>query len=308
MTSGRKELAEWITHPENPLTARVIVNRVWQRHFGTGIVPSTSDFGLRGEVPTNPELLDWLATDFVRNNWSLKHLHRRIMTSHTYALSSGSSSDVTNSSADDSVAENLAFDPNNQLHWRFNRTRLDAESIRDSLLMIAGTLDTTPQSQPYPFPTRDQWKFTQHHPFKDDYPSNKRSVYLMTKRLTAKPYFQTFDGPDPNVCTSNRDQSVTALQALYFVNDEFLHEQSEHFADTLIKRSGDVDGRIREAVQSILARSPTDEESTMLVGHLSAVKQRLGATTGINDADVDRQAWASLTRSLFRLNEFLYLD
>lgn len=295
-TSGRKQLAEWITHRDNPLTARVIVNRVWQRHFGSGIVPSTSDFGIRGQQPTHPDLLDWLAVDFVNNGWSLKHLHRRIMTSHTYALSSSHSSD-------DLMAYNITKDPNNQLHWRFNRHRLDAESLRDTVLFISGTLDASPQNQPYPFPPRDQWKFTQHHPFKDDYASNKRSVYQMTKRLTAKPYFQTFDGADPNVCTSDRDQSVTALQALYFINDEFLHEQSDRVAARVIKHSADATKRIKFSVQLILCREPTDEEVSMITGHLAAVKKRLS-----DNPDADQQAWGSVIRSLFRLNEFLYVD
>ncbi|QDV83363.1 PSD1 and planctomycete cytochrome C domain-containing protein [Planctomycetes bacterium TBK1r] len=290
-TSGRKQLAQWITHPENPLTARVIVNRVWQRHFGTGIVPSTSDFGLRGESPTHPQLLDWLATDFINNGWSLKHLQRRIMTSRTYALSSAS------------VPENLAHDPNNQLHWRFNRQRLDAESIRDTVLMIAGTLDLTPQTEPYPFPPRDQWKYTQHHPFNDDYPSNKRSVYLMTKRLTAGSYFQTFDGPDPNACTSRRDQSITALQALYFANDQFLHDQSTRFADRVLKQPGDTKSRVEFAFRTVLSRPPTSDETQLLQAHLEKVAGRIG-----DGDDQERQVWASLVRSLFRLNEFLYLD
>ncbi|QEG01981.1 Planctomycete cytochrome C [Stieleria maiorica] len=290
-TSGRKQLAEWITHPQNPLTARVIVNRVWQRHFGTGIVSSTSDFGLRGESPTHPDLLDWLATDFMNNGWSLKHLQRRILTSHTYALSSAGHSD------------NLARDPNNSLHWRFNRQRLDAESIRDSVMMIAGTLDVSPQTDPYPFPPREKWKFTQHHPFNDDYPSNKRSVYLMTKRLTAGTYYQTFDGPDPNACTSNRDQSITALQALYFVNDQFLHDQASRFAEAVIHHSGDPQKRIDFAVRTLLCRPPTNEETRQLLAHLDKVAARIG-----DGSDVERQKWASLTRSLLRLNEFLYLD
>ncbi|MCA9135870.1 MAG: PSD1 domain-containing protein [Planctomycetales bacterium] len=290
-TSGRRQLAQWITHRDNPLTARVIVNRVWQRHFGSGIVPSTSDFGLRGELPTHPDLLDWLARDFMDHGWSLKHLQRRIVTSHTYALSSIS------------VPESLAADPNNHLHWRFNRQRMDAESIRDTVLFVAGNLDTTPQSEPYPFPPRSQWKFTQHHPFKDDYDSNKRSVYLMTKRLTATPYLQTFDGPDPNACTSNRDQSVTALQALYFVNDDFMHEQSMHFADAVVKRPLSRQNRIDFVFKSILCRPPSSEECQMIREHVSNVKTRLGA-----NASQETDAWASVTRSLFRLNEFLYID
>ena len=310
-TSGRMQLARWITHPENPLTARVIVNRVWQRHFGVGIVPSTSDFGLRGQLPTHPDLLDWLANDLIQHGWSLKHLHRRIMTSRTYSLASrvntgsadSGSADRGSGFSNSDAAKNQVADPDNRLYWRFNRSRLDAESIRDTVLMITGSLDGTPQTEPYPFPPRDKWSFTQHHPFKDDYPSNKRSVYLMTKRLTAKPYFQTFDGPDPNVCTSKRDQSVTALQALYFVNDEFLHEHSQRFAAELISGPAGIESRIEYAFRSIMARPPTVEETELLAGHLSAARRQLG------DRDAAQtEAWASLIRSLFRLNEFLYLD
>ncbi|MCO8123240.1 PSD1 and planctomycete cytochrome C domain-containing protein [Stieleria sp. TO1_6] len=289
--SGRLQLAQWITHPDNPLTARVIVNRVWQRHFGTGLVSSTSDFGLRGQPPTHPELLDALAVDFVNHGWSLKHLHRRIMNSHVYALSSRD------------VPGNLTTDPDNHLYWRFNRQRMDAESLRDTLLMVADHLDCTPQTQPYPFPPRDKWTFTQHHPFKDDYQSNKRSVYLMTKRLTAKTYFQTFDGPDPNVCTSDRDQSVTALQALYFVNDDFLHQQADRFATRVLNHSAEMDERIRFAFESILCRPPSEQETQMIREHLNSVTQHLAPAD-----DGQHQTWSSVTRSLFRLNEFLYLD
>ena len=289
--SGRLELAKWITDEKNPLTARVIVNRIWQRHFGTGLVASTSDFGLRGEKPTHPELLDWLAREFMRSGWSMKHLHRLIMTSRTYQLSSQDTDD------------NVASDPGNRLYWKFNRQRLDAESLRDTLLFVSGGLDTTPQSKPYPVPSSKEWDYTQHHPFKDDYPSSKRSVYLMTKRLTAKSYFQTFDGADPNVCTSSRDSSVTALQALYFVNDKFLHEQAERLARQLVKQSPDDGQRLNRAFAAIFSRPPAEDESTMLLGHLQEIRQRLAG-----GKDDDPQAWASVIRSLFRLNEFMYLD
>ena len=291
-TSGRLQLAHWIASEDNPLTARVIVNRVWQRHFGTGIVPSTSDFGLRGQLPTHPQLLDWLANDFIRHGWSIKHLHRRIMSSRTYWMSCNEH------------PENSKTDPNNTLYWRFNRQRLDAESIRDTLLMISGQLDLTPQTQPHPFPNRRKWKFTQHHPFNDDYQSDKRSVYLMTRRLTAKPYFQTFDGADPNACTSRRDQSVTALQALYFTNDQFLHQQAERFAERVLQQASlgvkSDEDRIRLAFEYTLSRSPTDQEMSWMQQHYATVLDRVNG-----DA---QQTLASLARSLFRLNEFIYLD
>lgn len=285
--SGRLELAKWITDPKNPLTARVIVNRVWQRHFGKGLVPSTSDFGLRGEAPTHPELLDWLALDFMRHGWSLKHLHRRIVSSRTYQMACADTPD------------NLASDPGNALYWKSNRQRLDAESLRDTLLLLSGALDPTPQTRPYPIPPSKDWKYTQHHPFKDDYPSQKRSVYLMTKRLTAKPYLQTFDGPDANVCTATRDSSVTALQALYFVNDDFLHEQADLFAKKLVKEHANDSQRLDQAFRMTLARSPSTEERELMLQHLQTVRVK------VKD---EGAAWASLTRSLFRLNEFLYLD
>ncbi len=288
-SSGRLQLAQWITHRDNPLTARVIVNRIWQRHFGTGLVASTSDFGLRGDQPTHPLLLDWLASELIRSNWSLKHIHRLILNSHTYQLSSRD------------IDSNLAIDPANRWYWKANRQRLDAESLRDTLLLIGGALDLTPQSTPHPFPKMKDWKFTQHHPFKDDYPSDKRSVYLMTKRLTAKPYFQTFDGADPNVCTSDRDQSVTALQALYFVNDQFVHAQAERLADVMVKAAESDTERIEFAVEKILCRPPTREDVELIQAHVTKLKLQMASRP-------ERELWASVNRSLMRLNEFMYID
>ncbi|WP_038172728.1 PSD1 and planctomycete cytochrome C domain-containing protein [Verrucomicrobium sp. BvORR106] len=290
--SGRLQLAQWVTDERNPLTARVIVNRIWQRHFGTGLVPSTSDFGLRGEAPTHPELLDWLAAEFMRSGWSMKQLHRLIMTSRAYQLSSQDTED------------NVGSDPGNRLYWKFGRQRLDAESLRDTLLFVSGGLDLAPQTQPYAMPPTSNWDFTQHHPFKGDYPNSKRSVYQMTKRLTAKPYLQTFDGADPNVCTSTRDRSVTALQALFFVNDKFVHEQADRLAKALLEeKSGSEETRLRQLYTSLFAREPDETEAQMLQDHLVSVRQALG-----DSEQAETKAWSSLLRSLFRLNEFLYLD
>jgi hypothetical protein len=269
----------------------VIVNRIWQRHFGTGLVSTPSDFGLRGEPPTHPELLDWLAGELIRSGWSLKHLHRLIMNSRTYQLSSFD------------LDENLTADPANRWYWKFNRQRLDAEAIRDTLLLIAGSLDTTMPREPHPFPSSKDWKYTQHHPFKDEYTSNKRSVYLMTRRLTARPYFQIFDGPDPNACTSSRDESVTALQALYFVNDEFLHAQAKRFAERLLSEEQDEQARLSRAFNTVLGRPASSQETALLHEHLAAVRAQAAG-----ESDAELQAWSSLARSLLRLNEFLYVD
>lgn len=316
--SGRLELASWIASPQNPLTARVIVNRVWQRHFGRGLVASTSDFGLRGESPTHPQLLDWLANDFMQNGWSVKHLHRTIMNTRTYRLASsggiGSSLEAESSSTNDvtehqehaNSATPHSRDPDNKLYWKFNRQRLDAEAIRDTLLFLSGALDTSPQREPFPIPPQKEWKYTQHHPFKDEYPSNKRSVYQLTKRLTVESYMQTFDGPDPNVCTSKRDQSVTALQALFFVNDEFLHDQAEAIAKTYASPdlTENIDVKLSKLFQQVLGRLPSSNEIELLQHHLEQVRQRVGRKSDGGE----RLAWASLIRSLFRANEFLYID
>ncbi len=285
--SGRLELAQWIAGAENPLTARVIVNRVWQRHFGVGLVPGDGDFGLRGEAPTHPGLLDWLAADFVRHGWSLKRLHRQIATSRSYRLSS----------ADDAAA--LAADPDNRAYWRFPRQRLDAESLRDTLLLLGGQLDLSPQTEPHPFPPMKEWKFTQHHPFKADYPTRKRSVYQMVKRLTADPYGQTFDSPDPNACTSRRDRSVTSLQALFFFNDALVHEAAEGFAKGIAASGQDDAERLERACLAALARRPEPEEAELLLAHLAEAREATGQ---------EEAAWASVGRSILRLNEFLYID
>jgi mono/diheme cytochrome c family protein len=286
-TSGRLQLAQWITDAQNPLTARVIVNRVWQRHFGKGLVASTSDFGLRGEPPTHPELLDWLASDFIRHGWSLKHLHRRILTSRTWQMASID------------TPENLASDPGNTRYWKFNRQRLDAESLRDTLLLISNQLDATPQIQSFPFPPVKDWQYTQHHPFKDDYPNHKRSIYQLTKRLTASPYLQTFDGPDPNVCTATRGTSITSLQALHFLNDETLHNAASAIAGQLLKTPRPPEQHLTRLHHLLFTRTPTSEEQTLLLSHLHTLHQKTQNT---------KATWTALTRALLRTNEFLYLD
>jgi hypothetical protein len=196
--SGRLELARWIADPKNPLTARVMVNRVWHYHFGKGIVPTPSDFGRQGQPPTHPELLDYLATRFVESGWSVKAMHRLVMLSRTYQLSG----------AED--AGNARTDAGDDYLWRFPRRRLDAESIRDAMLAVAGDLDRTPGG-PHPFPDPKTWDFTQHKPFKAVYDTNRRSVYLMTQRIPRHLFLAHFDGPDTNASTARRTTSTTPL-------------------------------------------------------------------------------------------------
>lgn len=293
--SGRRQLAGWIADPKNPLTARVMVNRIWQYHFGIGLVKTPSDFGTRGEPPTHPELLDWLASRFVDSGWSIKQMHRLIMQSRSYQLAS----------VDDD--DHLAVDPNNDWHWKFTRRRLDAESLRDAMLAISGNLDASMMREPHPFPPVDKWEFTQHHPFKDDYPSNHRSVYLMTRRLTAKPYFMTFDGPDRNATTPLRNESVTASQALYLLNDEFMHEQASGFAERLLEQRSNDSDRIEFAFQLTIGRPPISEERELALRLIDDVRQ-IARESESDERAADRVAWESFTRTLFRTNELLYID
>ena len=232
--SGRLQLAEWLTRRSNPLTARVIVNRVWQYHFGRGLVPSPSDFGLRGRAPSHSELLDYLADTLVNQGWSLKRLHKQILLSRVYQLSSG----------DDNPAAQT--DPANESWWKFDRRRLEAEAIRDAVLVTSGQLDRSPGG-PHPFPPRTSWGFTQHAPFKAVYETNRRSVYLMTQRIQRHPFFAIFDGADPNTSTAERTLTTTPSQALFLMNDPFIHQQSEALARRLLATAEDDAQRIQLA-------------------------------------------------------------
>ncbi len=287
--SGRLQLADWLTRPSNPLTARVLVNRVWQHHFGTGIVATANDFGARGRPPTHPELLDHLAWQFQNHGWSIKALHRQIMLSRVYHLSSRAD------------AATLAADPGNELLGHFPRRRLDAESLRDAMLAVSGKLDPS-MGGPHPFPPVSQWGFTQHAPFTAVYPTNRRSVYLMTQRLRRHPYLALFDGPDPNASTPRRLPTTVPTQALYFLNDPFVHEQAAAFAARLTGASADEAGRIAHAFRLALGRPPSAEEVQDSARFLTAYRQKL------SDAKDDAPAWAALARTLFARNEFMFLD
>jgi hypothetical protein len=279
--SGRLELAKWITDPANPLTARVMVNRIWQYHFGQGIVPTANDFGKQGRGPTHPELLDWLAAEF-KQGWSIKRMHRLIMLSRVYQLAS----------TDDDA--NLKIDHANESYWRFARRRLDAEAIRDAMLVVSGNLDRTPGG-PHPFPPQPKWDFTQHKPFKAVYDSNRRSVYLMTQRIARHPFLALFDGPDTNASTAGRTITTTPLQALFLMNDPFVHEQAKSFAARLMKEQGDDNARIERAFALVFGRPPSAEERTQSADYV----KRLGASN---------RAWESFARVLFMSNEFVYVN
>jgi len=287
--SGRLELAEWITRPENPLTARVMVNRVWQYHFGTGLVPTPNDFGTRGQRPTHPELLDYLAWRFQNEGYSVKALHRQIMLSRVYQLESRS------------VAPADAADPENHLLSHFPRRRLDAESIRDAMLSISGKLDPT-MGGPHPFPPESKWGFTQHAPFFAVYETNRRSVYLMTQRLKRHPFLALFDGADTNASTPNRIETTVPTQALFLMNDPFVHDQANAFAARVLAARMEEPGRIRLAYETTLARLPSAEEEAAVGRFLQEYRGRA------KGPQAETAAWAALARTLFARNEFLFVE
>ncbi|MEZ5353451.1 MAG: PSD1 and planctomycete cytochrome C domain-containing protein [Bryobacteraceae bacterium] len=294
--SGRDLLAKWITEDASHLAARVIVNRVWLWHFGRGIVNTPNDFGARGDRPTHPELLDWLAARFIEDGWSLRKLHKRILLTRAYATASG-----------DSVA-NATADPRNETYWRFDRRRLSAEELRDTLLMAGGNLDPTPGGA-HPFPPRGSYRFTQHRPFVadlDTYDTNRRSVYLIQQRFRRHPYLELFDGGDPNNTTPYRSGNTTALQSLYFFNNEFIHAQADRIAVRAGMAHAGAPDRVRYLYALLYGRAPSAAELAESTAYLTKAGHAVESAVPIENRN--RAALASLTRVLLASNEFFYID
>jgi mono/diheme cytochrome c family protein len=292
--SGRLQLAQWLTDPANPLTARVMVNRIWQHHFGKGIVATPSDFGTRGTPPTHPELLDFLTARFTAGGWSVKAMHRLIMLSRTYQLAS----------RDDEA--NAKVDINNDYLWRFNRHRLDVESIRDTLLAVSGALDRS-MGGPHPFPDQTTWDFSEHKPFTAVYETQRRSVYLMTQRFQRHPLMALFDGPDTNASTATRITSTTPPQALFLMNSPFVHQQAKKLAERVLADRPDDAGRTERVYQLALGRSATAEEQSEAKDYLARVREKL-RTAGVPAEQHAARAWQSLVRGMFLTSEFIYVE
>jgi hypothetical protein len=290
-TTGRRtELANWIASPKNPLTARVIVNRVWQQVFGRGIVETASDFGLTGELPTHPELLDWLANDFMDNGWKLKRVYRLLVTSNAYRQSS------TPGEAHRNAA--IAADPENNLLWKSPRKRLDGEALRDAMLATAGTLNRK-AGGPSVFPELPAelkgaggWKVSENVEDR-----NRRSVYVCVKRNLRYPFFTLFDSPDRNETCARRFVTTTAPQSLMLVNDAIVLDIAKSFADRLRKDAGDDrEKQVSAAYRLALGRTPTAAE-------MATIDRFFANHTGTS-AD----ALADFCHAVLNLNEFLYLD
>jgi hypothetical protein len=250
----RLALARHLTSPDHPLTARVMVNRVWQHHFGTGIVATPSDFGRMGEPPSHPELLDWLAIEFVRNGWSLKALHRLIVSSKTYRQASTPRSDA------------LAIDADSRLLWRFPPRRLEAEAIRDSILSVSGALDGEMAGPGFDF-FNQKGGLSDYLPVEEFGPSGSRRMIYATKiRMQAVDVFGAFDCPDAGQMTPKRTQSITPIQALSLWNSPFANRQASIFADRVRAEAGTEPGdQIDRAVRLAIGRAPTEPEAERLI-------------------------------------------
>jgi hypothetical protein len=292
--SGREYLADWIAAPDNPLTARVMVNRLWQGHFGKGIVATPNDFGSRGGAPTHPELLDYLATQFIQSGWSLKAMHRMIMLSHAYQL------------AATDEARNARMDANNDLLWRFNRRRLSAEELRDAMLVVSGGLDST-VGEAHPFPPESEWRYTQHEQFFAVYETNRRSIYLMQQRQKKHPLMEVFDGADTNINTSPRPLSTTPLQALFLMNNPFVHSQADQLAVRVGMAYETTPQRIEYAFRLAYGRPAKPAEIGEAIVYLQQARQQF-QTLGRPADRLTREALASYLRALLGSNEFLYVD
>ncbi len=295
--SGRLELANWIASPTNPLTARVMVNRIWQGEFGHGIVATPNNFGNRGMKPTDQVLLDYLATDFIAKGWSIKAMQREIVLSHTYQLSTKDN------------AANEAIDPDNSYMWRHSRMRLDAEEIRDTMLADSGQLDMTPAG-PHPFPTQDKWNYEEQAPFAPnfaDYEDNHRSVYMMTQRTVRHPYMTLFDGANPNTSTEQRTSSLTPLQALYFLDSPFPKDCSNHLTATLEKEDANQKAAINAAFIRIFDRPASADEVRQAGEFLDKVSSYYIAHSDAPDV-AKQKAMSNFLQAMFASNEFMFIE
>jgi mono/diheme cytochrome c family protein len=279
--NGRAALADWMVSPSNPLTARVMVNRIWQHHFGRGIVATPSDFGTHGTRPTHPELLGWLASEFMARSWSIKQMHRLLLTSATYLQASVGD------------AKAIEIDPENRLYWRMNRLRLEGEVIRDSLLAISGKLNLE-AGGPGVFPPIPEdalkgakgWTVS-----KDPRDHCRRSVYIFARRNLRFPFLEVFDAPDNNLSCPSRECSTTAPQALTLLNADDVLAAAKTLATRLMEEAPTNEKRIELAYRLTLGRSPTEREVAIARDFIAS-----GAPL------------SEFCRALFNLNEFVYVE
>jgi mono/diheme cytochrome c family protein len=319
-TYQRRALAAWATDPDHgagPLLARVIVNRVWQHHIGEGLVRTPNDFGTRGERPTHPELLEWLAADFVAHGWKLKRLHRMIVLSSAYRQSTNAEFGTRNADRDSAPHSEFrdprSIDPDNRLLGRMRPRRLEAEALRDAMLAVGGTLNTEMFGRAVKPPIPADAMVARN--LKDPYPKNvadgpvvhRRSVYLFHKRVVPVPLLQAFDAPDAQQCTGRRDVTTVAPQALALLNDPFVRARAADFAARLVTEARDDPGRqVDRAYRLAFSRPPTIAERDAGVEFLA--RQTHDRSARDPKADARRLALTDYCQALFGLNEFVYVD
>ena len=282
-TSGRLELARWIASSDNLLTARVMVNRIWQGHFGEGLVRSPNNWGRTGEQPTHPELLDWLASRFVENDWSVKAMHRLILGSNAYRMSV---------SGQGGAAE---ADPENRLLSRFNRQRLSVEAMRDSMLAVAGDIDLTMGGNLMEGKSGSR-------PNIDPDDTDRRTLYIPVRRGSILTLLSTFDFGDATTPGSGRATTNVAPQALYARNSEFVRSKAVRLSELVLAASTAESDRLADVYLRVLGRRPTAAEADAAMTYMARMRERL------DSADAASAAWASFCHVLLSSNEFLYLE
>lgn len=288
--SGRRELAEWMTQPEHPLTARVMANRLWQWHFGEGLVRTPDNFGVMGERPTHPELLDYLAREFVRQGWSIKAMHRLLMLSSAYQTTS------------EVVPQSLAADPENRLFSRFPRRRLSVEEMRDGLLAIDGTIDLTMGGTLQTGKGTDDENDAKRLSLNPE-KIKRRSVYVPLRRANLPTLLNLFDFGDATAMAGKRQLTNVATQALFWMNSEFLTERSRNLAQALLAdKTLDAAARLRTAYLKILNRHASEDDIAKALAYVASFKQKFAGEAA------ELQAWQSLCRVLMASNEFIYVD
>ncbi len=275
----RNQLAQWITDADNPLTPRVIVNRIWQFHFGEGIVSTPSDFGTNGSNPTHPELLDWLARELVESGWSLKHIHRLILLSETWCQDHRPDPEALN------------VDAQNRLLWRYSPRRMDAETIRDSILSVSGHLNLSDRGGPGFSAFEVQMENVRHYHPKEIYGAEdwRRMVYMTKVRQERDQVFGVFDCPDSSMAVAKRSRSTTPLQALSLLNSGFVVQQSELLAERLAREESDTDQRVVRAWHLCFQRTPSDSEKSLSLDLVNA------------------HGWTAFCRALLNANEFVFI-
>ena len=297
-TGRRLAFARWLTHPDHPLTARVMVNRIWKHHFGQGLVKSVGNFGKTGDRPSHPELLDWLAQEFVRQRWSLKEMHRLMMTSSVYRQVSTEIAESSSPNRQSKIENQKSLDPDNRLLSRMPLRRMEAELLRDSLLLVAGQLDETRFGPGDAVTVRPDGLVLS---------GKRRSVYVQQLRKHPASLLESFDLPAMNPNCLQRAESLVAPQALHLMNDAAVRELARQFADRVRREAGDDPARqVQRLYWIALTRPPNDEELTDCLQTLTSLTEQW--TKQVSAAEASRKALATLCHTIMNSALFLYVD